>query len=174
MGVLPGGAYLAKKLLLGVAADTGQDVWTWVLQGGAAFTAGYVVLVLSSAFRAPAAPLTLKPVSRAAELAALGLAFASLLLGLVAIGPRVPAGLGSSPFALKELGPTLLVIAVGVALALGLARRPPFGRAESGWRVPGRAIGRSFERIDSLLRRWPVATLSLLGLSGAFFGLLRG
>jgi formate hydrogenlyase subunit 3/multisubunit Na+/H+ antiporter MnhD subunit len=173
MGVLPGGAYLAKKLLLGVAADTGQEVWTWVLQGGAAFTAGYVVLVLGSAFRAPPAPLTLKPVSRAAELAALGLALTSLLLGLLAIGPRIPDGLVSSPFALKELGPTALVIAGGVALALGLARRPPFGRADSGWRVPGRAVGSSFERIDSLLRRWPVATLSLLGIAAAFGGLLR-
>jgi NADH:ubiquinone oxidoreductase subunit 5 (subunit L)/multisubunit Na+/H+ antiporter MnhA subunit len=173
MGVLPGGAYLAKKLLLGVAAETGQEVWTWVLQGGAAFTAGYVVLVLSSAFRAPTEPLTLKPVSRAAELAALGLALVSLLLGLVAVGPRIPDGLVSSPFALKELGPTLLVIAGGVLLALGLARRPLFGRADAGWRVPGRAIGRSFERIDSLLRRWPVATLSLLGIAAAFAGLLQ-
>ncbi|HPU16282.1 MAG TPA: complex I subunit 5 family protein, partial [Polymorphobacter sp.] len=55
MGVLPSGAYLAKKLLLGAAAGGGQWWWTMVLQGGAAFTAGYVVLVLTRALRKPPA-----------------------------------------------------------------------------------------------------------------------
>jgi formate hydrogenlyase subunit 3/multisubunit Na+/H+ antiporter MnhD subunit len=173
MGVLPGGGYLAKKLLLGAAAENGLGWLIWVLHGGAAFTAGYVVLVLANALKAPAQPLVLKPVSRAAELVALGLASASLLLGLIAIGPRIPSGLVSSPLALKELGPTLLIVATGGVLAFGLARRPPFGRADAGWRVPGQAVSRGLERIDHLLRRWPVATLSLVGLAGAFAALLR-
>ena len=47
MGVFPSGAYLAKKLLLESADASGQWWWTMVLQGGAVFTAGYVVLVLA-------------------------------------------------------------------------------------------------------------------------------
>jgi len=40
MGVVPSGAYLAKKLLLASAEVSGQWWWAAVLQGGAAFTAG--------------------------------------------------------------------------------------------------------------------------------------
>jgi formate hydrogenlyase subunit 3/multisubunit Na+/H+ antiporter MnhD subunit len=174
MGVLPGGAYLAKKLLLAAADGSGQWWWTWVLQGGAAFTAGYVVLVLGSALRRAEAPVVLvKPVSRWAEFAALGLALASLLLGLAALDPRLPAGLISNPLAPKELLPTLLVVVAGFALALGLARRPPWGAADAAWRRPVRALGTGFERADHVLRRWPVATLSVVVLVAAFGGLLR-
>jgi formate hydrogenlyase subunit 3/multisubunit Na+/H+ antiporter MnhD subunit len=174
MGVLPSGAYVAKKLLLSAADASGQYWWTLVLQGGAAFTAGYVVLVLGSALRRPAAPLVLvKPVSRLAELAALGLALASLLLGLAALDPRLPAGLISNPLALKELLPTLLVVAGGVVLASGLARRPPLGDADAAWRRPVRALGTGFEVADTVLRRWPVAALSVAALVAAFGGLLR-
>ena len=55
MGVLPSGAYLAKKLLLASADASGQWWWTLVLQGGAAFTAAYVVLVAVRVLRRPAA-----------------------------------------------------------------------------------------------------------------------
>jgi multicomponent Na+:H+ antiporter subunit D len=174
MGVLPSGAYVAKKLLLGAADGSGQWWWTVVLQGGAAFTAGYVVLVLGSALRRPDAPLVLvKPVSRLAEFAALALALASLLLGLAALDPRLPTGLISNPLALKELGPTLLVVAGGIVLALGLARRPPFGDADAAWRRPVRALGTGFEMADNVLRRWPVAALSVVALVAAFGGLLK-
>ena len=74
MGVLPSGAYLAKKLLLDAADDSGQWWWTLVLQGGAAFTAAYVVLVRSACCAAPRAPPAVKPVSRLSECAALALA----------------------------------------------------------------------------------------------------
>ena len=57
MGVLPSGAYLAKKLLLDAADSSGQWLWTLVLQGGAVFTAGYVVLILVRVLRRPAQPL---------------------------------------------------------------------------------------------------------------------
>ena len=67
MGVLPSGAYLAKKLLLDAAAESGQWWWTWVLKGGAAFTAGYVVLVLARVLRRPAEALAVKPVSRLSQ-----------------------------------------------------------------------------------------------------------
>ena len=52
MGILPSGAYVAKKLLLGAADGSGQWWWEIVLNGGAIFTAGYVALVLSRALRA--------------------------------------------------------------------------------------------------------------------------
>ena len=51
MGVVPSGAYLAKKLMLDAADGSGQWWWMIVLQGGAVFTAGYVVLVLVSVLR---------------------------------------------------------------------------------------------------------------------------
>ena len=104
MGVVPSGAYLAKKLLLDAADSSGQWWWTIVLQGGAAFTAGYVVLVLTNALRRPAAPVKLvKRVSRLSEFAALALAVSSLLLAFAALGP-VPGSLISNPLLPKELG----------------------------------------------------------------------
>ena len=84
MGVLPSGAYLAKKLLLASADASGQWWWTLVLQGGAAFTAAYVVLIAVRVLRRPVvAPLSgLKPVSMLSQCAALGLALASLALSV--------------------------------------------------------------------------------------------
>jgi formate hydrogenlyase subunit 3/multisubunit Na+/H+ antiporter MnhD subunit len=170
MGVFPSGAYLSKKLLLESASASGQWWWTIVLQGGAAFTAGYVVLVLANVLRRPAAPLRLaKRVSRLAEFAALALALASLLLALAALGP-VPAHLVSNPLLPKELVPTLLVFLGGALLSLALPRRSwlhaarPVGllrRATTG-------LGGGFERLDAFLRHWPVATLALLLLAALF------
>ncbi len=97
MGVLPSGAYLAKKLLLDAADGSGQWWWTIVLQGGAAFTAAYVVLVLVSVLRRRPAPVpVVKQVSRLSEYAALALAVSSLLLALAALGP-LPSTLLSNP-----------------------------------------------------------------------------
>jgi multicomponent Na+:H+ antiporter subunit D len=57
-----------------------------VLQGGAVFTAGYVVLFLVSVLRRPAAPLpSVKRVARLSEFAALALAVCSLLLAFAAL-----------------------------------------------------------------------------------------
>ena len=173
MGVVPSGAYLAKKLLLESAAGSGQWWWTMVLQGGAAFTAGYVVLVLANALRRPAEPVkVLKRVSRLSEFAALTLAVASLLLAFAALGP-VPGDLISNPLLPKELGPTLLVFMGGTLLALGLSRRSLLGRAahDGPVRRAAVAVGRGFEQTDAFLRRWPSASLALL-LSAALFGWL--
>lgn len=157
MGVLPSGAYLAKKLLLGAADSSGQWWWTGVLQGGAMFTAGYVLLILSQALRRPATPLVLvKNVSRLSELAALSLALCSLLLGLAALGP-LPAELVKSPLAPMELFNTLLVLAVGALLAWAFA--------SSSLLNP---LGRIFERLDAWLRRWTTAGLGVLGLAALF------
>jgi formate hydrogenlyase subunit 3/multisubunit Na+/H+ antiporter MnhD subunit len=170
MGVVPSGAYLAKKLLLESADGSGQWWWTMVLQGGAAFTAGYVVLVLTNALRRPSAPLKLvKRVSRLSEFAALGLALASLLLAFAALGP-VPSSLISNPLLPKELGPTLLVVLGGVLLALGLSRRALFGvdSIDGPVRRVTVAAGKGIELADSFLRRWPSAGLALLMLVALF------
>lgn len=166
MGVVPSGAYLAKKLLLDSAAESGQWWWDAVLQGGAAFTAGYVVLVLARVLRRPAAPLVAKPVSMLSQSAALGLAVASLLLSLAAVVGPLPAELISNPFAPKELGKTLVLFAAGALLAAGLARRPlftPGGAPRGGVAL----LGLAFERGDHLVRRWPMAMLALLLIAGA-------
>ena len=180
MGVVPSGAYLAKKLLLGAAEDSGQWWWTVVLQGGAVFTAGYVVLVLVSVLRRPAEPLKIvKPVARASEWAALLLALCSLGLAFAGLGPWLPAGLIKNPFVISEMGPTLLVVLGGALLALALAQRPMVGAGRLDDAVPAgplRAatvrVGRLFEQADASVRRWPAAGLAMLGLAAAFGWLL--
>ncbi len=178
MGVVPSGAYLAKKLMLDAADGTGQWWWMIVLQGGAAFTAGYVVLVLVRATRSrtDAVPLV-KRVSRLSEIAALSLSLCSLLLGLASLGP-VPGELLSNPFAPKELGTTLVVILGGTLLAAGLSRQALFGAAHAGpagvgpLRRAAVAVGQAFVQADLSVRRWLFASLSLLTLAAVFAGLL--
>jgi formate hydrogenlyase subunit 3/multisubunit Na+/H+ antiporter MnhD subunit len=165
MGIVPSGAYLAKKLLLESASAGGQWWWTVVLQGGAAFTAGYVVLVLARALRRPASPVTVQPVARSAEFAALGLASASLLLALAALGP-VPARLVSSPLLPGELAVSAAVLLGGALLAYALPGRG------SGLRRASTALGAGFEQTDAVLRRWPPAMLGLLALAGLIGALM--
>jgi multicomponent Na+:H+ antiporter subunit D len=172
MGVLPSGAYLAKKLLLDSADQSGQWWWTWVLQGGAVFTAGYVVLVLVRVLRRPAAPVDAAPVSMLSQLAALGLALASLLLSLAAVLGPLPSSLLSNPLSPKELGTTLVVLAGGALLAAGLARRPLIGSGRSAARRMTVALGLALERGDVLVRRWPSAMLALLVIAALFGWLL--
>ncbi len=167
MGVLPSGAYLAKKLLLASADDSGQWWWSWVLQGGAAFTAGYVVLIALRVFARPATPLAdLQPVSLLSQWAALGLAVASLLLSLAAVVGPLPAELLSKAFSLEELGTMLLLFGAGALLAAALARRPLLGGG--GAVRPGFAgLGTVFEAGDRLVRQWASAMLALLLVAGA-------
>ncbi len=178
MGVVPSGAYLAKKLLLDAADQSGQWWWTIVLQGGAVFTAGYVVLVLVNALRRPSAPVQpVKRVARASELAALALALASLLLAFAALGP-VPGDLIKNPLAPSELVTTLLVLLGGAALAFALARSPMAGSARAGAaagesvRRLVRPVGTAFESADGFVRRWPSASIGLLTLAALFGWLL--
>jgi len=176
MGVVPSGAYLAKKLLLAAADGSGQWWWTVVLQGGAAFTAGYMVLVLSNVLRRPAMPVVLvKRAARMSEAAALALAVCSLLLAFAALGP-VPRELISNPLASSDLSSTLFVILGGVLLALGMSRRSLLaatGDADRGGfaRRVMVATAVAFEDLDTSVRRWPSASLALLALA-AFLGAL--
>ena len=175
MGVVPSGAYLAKKLLLDAADGSGQWWWTIVLQGGAVFTAGYVVLVLVSVLRRRSEPLLLvSRVSRLSELVALALSAGSLLLALAALGP-VPGEFVSSPFAPKEMGVLLAVLVGGSLLALGLSRRSLLGAdgAKAGvMRRVAAGVGEAFELADGVIRRWQFASISLLMLAILFGGAL--
>ncbi len=178
MGVVPSGAYLAKKLLLDAAEGSGQWWWTLVLQGGAVFTAGYVVLVLVNMLRRPAAPLQgVTPVSILSQWAALGLALCSLLLAFAAIGP-VSSELIKNPLDARELGTTLLVILGGALLALALSRRSLFAAAgaphrDGAVRRVTMVLGMALEQFDAWVRRWTSAGLLMLLLAGLFVGLLR-
>jgi len=167
MGVLPSGAYLAKKLLLASADESGQWWWAWVLQGGAAFTAAYVVLIAVRVLRRPAAPLRdLNPVSMLSQIAALVLALASLGLSLTAVWGPLSTELISNPLSPKELGNTLTMFVLGALLAAGLARRPLFGAADNGPRGGIALLGLAFEQGDRFVRRWPSAMLALLLIAG--------
>ena len=174
MGVVPSGAYLAKKLLLGAADSSGQWWWTAVLQGGAAFTAGYVVLVLNRVLRRPAAPPVLvKRVARTSEFVALGLALCSLALAGAALGP-VSGDLVSNPLKPAELGSTLTVVLGGVVLALAFSRQSLFAAGDGSLRRVTLALAGGFERLDASVRRWPAASLLLLTLAALFGGLMAG
>jgi formate hydrogenlyase subunit 3/multisubunit Na+/H+ antiporter MnhD subunit len=167
MGVLPSGAYLAKKLLLASADESGQWWWTLVLQGGAAFTAAYVVLIAVRVLRRPATPLRdLNRVSMLSQIAALVLALASLGLALTAVWGPLSAELISNPLSPKELGNTLTMFVLGALLAAGLARRPLFGAADNGPRGGIALLGLAFEQGDRFVRRWPSAMLALLLIAG--------
>jgi formate hydrogenlyase subunit 3/multisubunit Na+/H+ antiporter MnhD subunit len=88
IGLPPSGGFLAKWLLLEAAVVTGQWWWAMVMLAGGLFTSGYMFMVLSRALVPAHEPLKLKTiVPRYQQAAALTLALASLLSGLVALGP---------------------------------------------------------------------------------------
>jgi formate hydrogenlyase subunit 3/multisubunit Na+/H+ antiporter MnhD subunit len=172
LGLPPGGAYLAKELLLRAAGQTEQWWWELVIQAGGVFTASYLVLVLTHALARANAPLTMRapiPLSRSG--AALGLALCSLLLGLVEWGGylSVPPGILSGVLTTSTLWKTLWPVLVGAVLALVLGRRGD-GRSRGPL---GDAVGGLFERTDTVLRGWVVAGLSLLALAIAFAALME-
>ena len=174
MGVLPSGAYLAKKLLLDAAGASGQWWWEVVLQGGGFLTASYVVLVLAQVTRrgdAAAAPVR---VPRTQEVAALALALCSFALALAAVYGPVSGDLLGNPLAPKELISTLMTVAVGCGVALLFARDvPPLIPAGNPLRAAMLAVGGAFERTDAALRQWAVAGLSLLVLAFLFGAAMR-
>jgi len=179
IGVPPSGAYLAKDLLLGAAAETGQWWWVAVIQAGGILTSGYVVLVLAHALAPADEPVTPRAVvTRAAEAAALVLALCSMLLGLIPWSSYLPAVTASSVPALATLSSALWLILGGAALAIllgqwgGVLARLPAGKllgASIGpIRIVALAIGRAIERLDAMLRQWPVAGISLVLLTILF------
>jgi formate hydrogenlyase subunit 3/multisubunit Na+/H+ antiporter MnhD subunit len=175
IGVPPGGAYLAKELLLNAAAETEQWWWAVVIQAGGIFTGAYLVLVLAHALAPADAPVTPRvSVPRYQQVAALTLAICSLLLGLVhweAYLP-VPHGTLSGSLGLKTLTIATWPLLAGAILAILLGRwrawpqDAPWRRVVAAIIAPPRhivvAVGGALERADGALRQWPAAGLSLL------------
>jgi formate hydrogenlyase subunit 3/multisubunit Na+/H+ antiporter MnhD subunit len=181
MGLPPGGAYLAKEILLQAAAEKGQWWWAVVLQAGGIFTGAYVVLVLAHALAPANEPITPdSPAPRIRELAALALALSSLLLGLMPWEAylSIPPGVGSDKVGLGAFSKALLPILGGtlVAILLGRWEYPP-GRL-SRWKAlmavvgpirrAGLILSAIVEKCDNYLRRWPTACISLLTLAALF------
>jgi hypothetical protein len=172
MGLPPGGAYLAKELLLQAAAEKGQWWWAVVLQAGGVFTGAYVVLVLAHALAAAKEPITPGSAApRIREVAALALALCSLVLGLVpweAYLP-IPPGATSDELGLAGFLKMLLPILGGavVAILLGRWENPAWKTMAvvGPVRRAGLALGAFVEGCDNLLRQWPTACISLLMLA---------
>ena len=175
IGVPPSGAYLAKDLLLGAAAQTSQWWWAVAIQAGGALVAGYVLLVIMHAV-APrvGSAASRKHVPHYQEAAALVLALCSLLLGLVPWGNYLPLPPGtlSNPLTLSALLSSVWSILAGAVLAILLGRwdprlnQMPFTRnlfaAFRPARRAGLGIGRITAELDARLRQWPVAGACLL------------
>jgi formate hydrogenlyase subunit 3/multisubunit Na+/H+ antiporter MnhD subunit len=176
-GLPPSGAFVAKKLLLDSAGETGQWWWDLAMQAGGFLTAAYVVLVLVHALVPARAPVSVKaPVSRLAELAALALALCSLSLGVVAAQTGLPDALVGA-FSAKELGSAVALLLGGALLAAGLALQlPPFsaggilGALGRPLRRATVAAGATVVRADGVLRQWPAAGLCMVALAAAFAG----
>ena len=172
MGIVPSGAYVAKKLLLDAADASGQWWWTALLQGGGALTAAYVVLVLFRALARPQEPVApKKPADRTQAVATLALAALSFVLAFATLGP-LPDGLLSSAFSSKELLATAAILGAGALLAAGLGRRRDETAPAGFARRTALGIGRAFECADTVLRRWPVAGISLLAITSLFVALM--
>jgi multicomponent Na+:H+ antiporter subunit D len=186
IGVPPSGAYLAKQLLLQAAAETRQWWWAVVIQAGGILTSGYLLLVLAHALAPADEPVRLRaPIPRIQEAAALVLALSSLLLGLIHWGAYlpVPRSATSSPLTIKSILTALWPVLGGAVLAILLGRwgqrlsSLQFGKVLVSTIVPVRTtalvLGRTFERIDGILRQWPAAGLSLLTLAILFSAALQ-
>jgi len=122
----------------------------------------------------PATPRT--PVPRLQEIAALALALCSLLLAFAAAeGGPVASDLIKNPLAPDELLSTLATVAAGIVIALCFGRSLPRpGSTDRGSTIAvsvrraSLAAGATFERTDSILRRWPVAGIAMLALAALF------
>ena len=180
VGLQPSGGYLVKALLKGAVESGGAWWWGLILDAGGLLTAAYLTWVLGQALSRPGRSLTLVKAPRPSqELVVLSLALASLLLGLlppatfdliaVGRGPGVEpiaaawAGALSWDSVLAGLWPVLT--AAGLVLVFA-----PWGERERagplGWPARGASVfGQAVERLDAVLRRWPIAGLSLLTLT---------
>ena len=85
MGLPPTGGFAAKWLLLRSSIASGQWWWAVVTVLGGLLAATYVLVVLRHMILRPEPGFTMRPVPKAMELATIGMAVASILLGLRAI-----------------------------------------------------------------------------------------
>ena len=181
IGLPPSGAYLAKALLLHAATETRQWWWAVVIQAGGIFTSSYVLLVLAHTVAPARAPVTLRvQVRRSGEAAALALALASLLLGLVPWQGYLPTPdpIAWNPLTPETLSSALWPILLGGLLAilmgrgeLRLAGIPDFvAPAFLSARRMAIALAGRLVWVDGTLRQWPAAGLSLLLVAIMFAG----
>lgn len=178
MGIQPGGASLAKELLLQETARTGQWWWAGVLQAGGMFTTAYVVLVLAHALSPPDQPVALAASPRrASDLGPLALALCSLLLGLLSWERYlpIPYALESKLFGVESPVKLLVTVLGGAALAMLLSPWPHPLAGTVAWKDLTRALGplrraclgfgSLVERGDHFLRQWPAAGICLLAVT---------
>lgn len=183
MGVPPGGASLAKDMLVQASKENAQWWWEIVLQAGGMFTAAYVLLVLTQAFAgARIAIPTTGSASRNQAAAPLALALCSLLLGLLPLGSYLPAPITPAPWDLEALFKLLLTVLGGAVVAMLLGAWPrALAVSNAGKAVlmlvdPVRRqcaiVAKIIERGNDWICQWPVAGLNLLLLAlslGALF-----
>ena len=98
MGLPPSGGFIAKWLLLESALTHNQWIWAAVMIIGGLLAAAYVFKVVGYAFTEADAPHDAKAVPLTMEWAALGLAVAAIVLGLIAPYPLELLNVGE-PFA---------------------------------------------------------------------------
>jgi multicomponent Na+:H+ antiporter subunit D len=102
MGLPPTGGFVAKWLLLRSSISSGQWWWVVVIVLGGLLAATYVLVVLRHMLLRPDDDFQMRQIPKVMELATIGLAIASILLGLRAIevlafldiGGPFPPGLG--------------------------------------------------------------------------------
>ena len=94
MGLPPSGGFIGKWLLLEAALHAGQWWWLIVLILGGLLAAAYVFKVIGHAFTQPAVTHEARAVAARMEWAALILAVAAILLGLVALWPLALMDIG--------------------------------------------------------------------------------
>jgi multicomponent Na+:H+ antiporter subunit D len=88
MGIPPSGGFVAKCLLLTAAVIGGHPWLAATILAGGLLAGGYIFRVVDRALATPAVPIVArKPIPRRLELAALTLALAAVLLGLVPLQP---------------------------------------------------------------------------------------
>jgi multicomponent Na+:H+ antiporter subunit D len=99
IGLPPSGGFVAKWLLITASLTSGQWWWAVVMLVGGMLTAGYVFLVLGQELSLARSDreVTLEPVPRTMEYAALTLAIAALILGIRVSEPLVLLRIGN-PF----------------------------------------------------------------------------
>jgi multicomponent Na+:H+ antiporter subunit D len=102
MGLPPSGGFVAKWMTLNAIMASGQWWWIPVIVLGGLLTAGYVFLMLSSAFTPATEPTEFRAIPRTMEVAALLLAIMGILVGfgaeeLILMLQRTPALFQLSP-----------------------------------------------------------------------------
>jgi hypothetical protein len=151
---------------------------------GSLSSAGTTLLMIHFLARLAAVPAAgeTRAVLTVSRCAWLGLAFASIglpWLVVVTLMPGVLADAASFGSLVDAGWPVLLGVALAAVLAplrhraIGLAGADALalGSAETTARL-AEAIGASTERLDLVLRRWPVAATLLLALAALFAGLM--